>query len=194
VQRSTRNSATTSPSGSGSGASGPITGGPCASGAAGATAIRVTWIDGDGTAYVQYDVDGTPSHSATVGAYGYEIGFSPTFTDPYLGAGGVALDDDDFIDMQLSTVGVSSIRTATLSMLGRSFDVDTDGSFTWESLIDSGATPTDYVSNVAPYIWYSADITSAVDANDASLLIRIEAGPSSDSLVINQLELCLVAS
>jgi hypothetical protein len=78
-------------------------------------------------------------------------------------------------------------------MLGRSFDVDTDGSFNWQTLLDTGTTATDFVSNVAPYVWYSADITSAVDAGDANLLIRIKAGPSSDSLVINQLELCLVA-
>ena len=160
----------------------------------GATAVRVTWTDGNGTAYPSYDVDGTPAHSATVNAYGYEIGFTATYTDQFLAVGGVALDDDDFIDMQLSTVGVTNIASATLSIYGRSFDVDTDGSFNWQTFLDTGTTATDFVSNGVPYAWYSADITSAVDANDANTLIRVKAGPSSDSLVVSQIELCLVAS
>ena len=73
-------------------ASGPITGGPCISGAPGATAYRIRWANGNGTAYVMYEVDGLPDHSRDMaGAYGYEIGFSPTFTDMFLGDGGVRL-------------------------------------------------------------------------------------------------------
>ena len=174
---------------------GIITGGPCSSGSPGATAYRVTWADGGGTAYVMYDVNGLPDHSRDhTDAYGYEIGFTPSFVDPFLGAGGVALDDDDFIDIELSTVGVSAIASATLSIFGRSYNVDTSGSFNWQTFVDTGSAPTDLVSNVAPYAWYSADMTSALAPGDYGALIRIKAGPSSDSLVVNQIELCLQAN
>ena len=111
-----------------------------------------------------------------------------------LGAGGVALDDSDFIDIELSTVGVTTITSATLSIFGRSYDVDTSGSFNWQTFVDTGSAPTDLVSNVAPYAWYSADMTSALAPGDDGALIRIKAGPSSDSLVVNQIELCVQAN
>jgi hypothetical protein len=172
-----------------------ITGGPCRSGAAGAAAYRVHWANGGGTAYAVYDVDGFPDHSRDhAEAYGYQIGFSASWVDPFLGAGGVGLDDSDFIDLEISTVGVSSITSATLSILGRSYDTTASGSFNWQTFVDTGETPTDLVSNVAPYVWYSADMTSALAPNDSGALIRIKAGPSSDSLVVNTIELCVEAN
>ena len=88
---------------------GVITGGPCVSGAAGATAYRIRWTNGGGTATVAYEVNGlpdkTPDHT---GAYGYQIGFTPSYVDPYLAQGGLQLDGSDFVDIDLSTEGVTS--------------------------------------------------------------------------------------
>src|SRR5688500_162990 len=42
---------------------GPITGGPCLSGQAGATAFRVRWVNGGGRATVQYETHGLPDKS-----------------------------------------------------------------------------------------------------------------------------------
>ena len=177
------------------GPTGPITGGPCISGSAGATAFRIKWVNGGGTATVSYEVDGLPDKSRwKAGAYGYSIGFSPSFVDPFLGDGGLQLDSSDFVDIELSTVGLSTIRSATLAIYGRSFNTTASGSFDWMTFTDSGSTPIDFVSNVAPYRWYAYDATSAFRAGDGGVLLRIKAGPSSDALVVNRIELCMDAS
>lgn len=181
-------------SGSGSGSSGVITGGPCLSGHPGAAAFRITWLGSGGTAHVQYNVNGFPDHTDSAGAYGYTIPFTPSFVDPYLGDGGVQLDGSDFIDLQFSTVGVSSITTAMLSIRGRSYNTTAPGSFNWQTLYDVGETDDMFVSNSAPYQWYSADITSALQTNVSGLRLRIKSGPLSDALVVNQIELCLQAN
>ena len=49
------------------------------------------------------------------------------------------------------------------------------------------------VSNVAPYQWYSADMTTEISPGNSNFLLRIKSGPNSDSLVVNRIELCLVA-
>ena len=54
-----------------------------------------------------------------MGAYGYNIGFTPMFVDPFLGAGGLQLDSSDFIDIELSTKGVNQIKSATLALYER---------------------------------------------------------------------------
>jgi hypothetical protein len=173
---------------------GIITGGPCISGAAGATAYRVRWANGGGTAYPVYEVNGLPDHSRDhTGAYGYQIGFTASWVDPFLGDGGVQLDDSDFIDIELSTAGVSSISSATLSIYGRSYNTTASGSFNWQTFDGVGSTPDNFVSNVAPYQWYSADMTTEISPGDNGVLLRIKAGPNSDSLVVNRIELCLVA-
>ena len=175
---------------------GIITGGPCASGATGATAIRVHWIDAAGTAEVQYDAFGLPDHARDkVTAYSAsgQTGFTPEFVDPYLGDGGLLLDGSDFVDIALSGSGLGAVDHATLALYGRSFSVDTDGSFAWRSFSDSGASATDFVSNVPPYRWYAADIGNTVAAGDANVLVRVKAGPSSGALVVNRLEICLAA-
>jgi len=173
---------------------GPITGGPCSSGAAGATAIRIEFIDAAGTADVQWLVEGDPDRSNdTAGTYGYTIPFTPSYVDQFLAQGGVALDDSDFIDIGMSTVGLTSITSATLSLYGRSYDVSTNGSFNWQTFDDTGQTATDFVSNVPPYQWYSTDMTTGIAPGEPNVLVRIKAGPSSNSLVVNQVEICVVA-
>ena len=172
-----------------------LTGGPCVSGATGATAIRIGWVDGGGQAMVQYDVEGLPDTSKDMAdAYGYQIGFTPQYVDPYLAQGGVAIDSSDFIDIAMTTAGISSITSATLSIYGRSYDTTASGSFNWQTFDGTNATPVDFVSNSAPYQWYSADMTTEIGSGENNVLVRIKAGPSSGALVVNQVEICMVAN
>ena len=71
----------------------PITGGPCISGARGRDRVSHP-LGGNGagsTAYPVYEVNGLPDHSRDhAGAYGYQIGFTPSFVDPFLGDGGLS--------------------------------------------------------------------------------------------------------
>jgi hypothetical protein len=175
--------------------SGVISGGPCLSGAPGATAYRIRWANGGSTTYPVYETNGLPDHSRDhTGAYGYQIGFTPSYVDMFLGAGGLQLDGSDFVDIEITTAGVSHITSATLAIYGRSYNTTTSGSFNWQTFVGTGSSPTNSVSNTAPYVWYSADMTSEIAPNDASTLIRIKAGPSSGSLVVNRIELCMQAS
>ena len=89
--------------------------------------------------------------------------------------------------------GSRTSRAPRISIYGRSFDVDTNGSFNWQTFVGTGETATDFVSNSAPYQWYSADMTTEITAGDSGVLIRIKAGPSSDSLVVNRIELCILS-
>jgi hypothetical protein len=185
--------ADTSPADTGSVTS-VINGGPCLSGAAGQAAYRVHWIDAGGQAQVVYEVNGLPDKSRDhTGTYGYQIGFTSEFGDPFLGPGGDTLDPSDFIDIELSTLGVSSISKATLAIYGRSYDTSTNGSFEWQSFTDVGAAPIDLMSNVTPYAWYTADLGMAIAPDDGNVLLRVKAGPSSDSLVVNRLEICIAS-
>jgi hypothetical protein len=173
---------------------GVLSGGPCASGAAGATAYRVRWVDAGGAAQVSYEVDGLPDKSRDhAGAYGYQIGFVPPYVDPFLAQGGLGLGADDFIDLEMSTVGVAEITNATLAVYGRSYSVDTNGSFNWQTFDGTGSSPIDLVSNVPPYAWYKTDMTTEIRPGDANVLVRVKAGPSSGALVVNRLEICMVA-
>jgi hypothetical protein len=174
---------------------GPVTGGPCLSGATGATALRVRWANGGGTATPVNEVFGLPDGSRQkVGAYGYQIGFTPSFVDPYLGQGGLQLDGSDFVDLELSTVGLSAIRSATLALYGRSFNTTTSGSFSWQTFEGTGATATSSFPNSAPYTWSAGDMTTEISPGDNRVLIRIKAGGASGSLVVHRIELCLDAS
>ncbi|MFN0249138.1 MAG: hypothetical protein ACKV2T_19800 [Kofleriaceae bacterium] len=177
---------------------GPIDGGPCLSGAAGQTAYRVRWAGGSSgassTAYPVYEVNGLPDESRDkVGAYGYSIGYVPRFEDVFLAQGGLVLDSSNFVDIELSTVGLASIQSITLSVYGRSFNTTTSGSFQWQTFEDVGAAPTNLVSNSAPYEWYSADATGMMSAGNGGVLLRIKAGPSSGVLVVNRIEICMQA-
>lgn len=178
------------------GPTGPITGGPCVSGASGATAIRVRFYNGGGKPTVAYDVWGLPNKTRQkVGVYGYTIPYTvPGWADPYLGEGGLQLDSSNFIDIELSTVGLSSITSATLSLYGRSYSTGTSGSFNWQTFKGTGATPSNSMSNVTPYRWSNGTATAAFVPGDGGVLLRIKAGPSSNSLVVNKIELCMEAS
>jgi len=176
---------------------GVLTGGPCLSGTPGATAYRIRWAgNGSGsTAYPVYETNGLPDHSRDhTGAYGYQIGYSPTFEDVFLAQGGLRLDGSNFVDIQLTTVGLSTISKATLAIYGRSFHTTTSGSFHWQTFDGVGAAPNNLVSNSAPYQWYSADMTTEISPGDNGVLVRIKAGPSSGVLVVNRIEICMTAT
>jgi hypothetical protein len=176
---------------------GPITGGPCISGHAGATAYRIRWAgNGSGsTAYPVYEMNGLPDHSRDhAGAYGYQIGFTPRWDDPFLGVGGLVLDGSSFVDLELTTAGLSSISNATLSIFGRSFNTTASGGFSWQTFDGVGQTPSNFVSNSAPYQWYSADMTTEISPGDNGVLIRIKAAGGSGSLIVNRIELCFTAT
>jgi hypothetical protein len=174
---------------------GPITGGPCVSGAPGATAYRIRWAGSGGTAYVMYEVHAMPDTSRfRAGAYGYTIPFTPQYVDTALAQGGLLLNSSSFVDIELSTVGIASISAARLSIYGRSYNTTTSGSFNWQTFDGVGASPTNLVSNSAPYQWYTADMTTELSPGDNGVLIRIKAGPSSNSLAVNKIEICLQAS
>ena len=103
------------------------------------------------------------------------------------------MDGSDFIDIELSTVGIAQISNATLAIYGRSYNTTASGSFNWQTFDGTGSTDTDFVSNVAPYQWYTADMTTEISPGDDGVYLRIKSGPSSDALVVNRIELCLVA-
>lgn len=175
--------------------SGPITGGPCSQGGAGETAYRIRWSNGGGSAYVVYEVHAMPDESRfRAGAYGYTIPFTPQYVDTALAQGGLLLNSSDFVDIELSTVGIASITSARLAIYGRSYNTTTSGSFNWQTFEGVGAAPTNLVSNSAPYAWYSADMTSEISPGDNGVLIRIKAGPSSGSLAVNRIEICMQAT
>lgn len=173
-------------------ATGTITGGPCKSGGSGATALRAHWTNGGGSATVSIDVHGLPDKTRRkVSVNGYSIGFSPQYVDPFLDIGGVQLDGSDFIDIEISTVGVHHLANVTLALFGRSYSTGSSGSFNWQTFTGTGSTATNYVSNGTPYRWYPADATTEVAPDDGRILIRVKAGGGSGSLVVNGLELCI---
>ncbi len=99
-----------------------------------------------------------------------------------------------FFDIELSTIGLSTIRNVTIAVYGRSYNTTTSGSFTWMSFDGSGASPYGGVSNSAPYEWYGANATAAFAPGNGGVLLRLEAGGPSNNLVVNKVEICFDAS
>ena len=176
-----------------SGGSGVVTGGPCVSGATGATAIRVRWVNAGGSAQVQYEKFGLPDTSPSrVSVAAMSFSYTPPFGDTGLGDGGLILEGSAFIDFEISTEGVGAVDVATLSMRGRSYSTGSSGSFSWQSHTGIGNTPTNFVAN-SWYEWYSYEIGGAIAPNDGAIRLRVKPGPSSGALVVNQMEICLIA-
>ncbi|MBI5548770.1 MAG: hypothetical protein HY901_33225 [Deltaproteobacteria bacterium] len=170
--------------------------GPCISGASGPIAVRFAWAGSwsGSTAHVVYETNGLPDTSRwKAGAYSTSFSYTPTFEDIYLGEGGLALEGNNFMDVELSTLGLSTLRRVTLAIYGRSYNTTASGSFEWQTIQGMNAAPTDLVSNSAPYEWYAADATTEFAAGDDGVLLRIRPGPSSDALIVNRVELCFDA-
>ena len=169
--------------------------GGCISGATGNYAARFRWA-GNGPssrAYVQYDLNNFPDASRwKAGAYSRgAVGYQPVFTDTFLGVGGLEMGGTVFMDVELSTARLSTIRKVSLAILGRSFNTTAGGSFSWQSFDDTGATPSGFVSNVAPYRWYVADATAAFRPGNAGVLLRISPGGPSGTLIVSRVEICI---
>jgi hypothetical protein len=171
-------------------------GGGCISGATGTHVVRFRWegtVSGE-RATVDYEENTLPDTTRwRVSAAAMSFDYVPTFADPFLGEGGLDLEGTAFIDVELSTGGLAAVESATLAIYGRSFDTTSSGSFSWQSFADTGETPSGFVSNVAPYRWYLADATTALPAGDDGTLLRIRAGPPSDALIVNRVEICFDA-
>lgn len=177
---------------------GPPSGG-CVSGATGTHVARFRWngSSSGSTAWISYEENNLPDTSRwRAGAYSRgSIGsYTPTWQDPFLGEGGVELGGTVFFDVELSTMGLSSIRNVTIAIYGRSYNTTTSGSFTWMTFDGSGASPYGGVANSAPYEWYGANATSAFTPGNDGVLLRLEAGGPSNSLVVNTVEICFDAS
>ena len=174
---------------------GPPAGG-CISGATGTHVVRFTW-DGSSpgsTAYVRYDANTLPDTARwRVTANSRSIGYRPVFTDTFLGEGGLDLHGTGFIDVELSTAGLTGVRNVTLAIYGRSFNTTSAGSFSWQTFSGTGAAPYNSVHNSAPYEWYGADATAALPAGDDGVLLRIKPGPGSNALIVRRVEICFDA-
>jgi hypothetical protein len=143
---------------------------------------------------VSYELNNLPDTNWHVGAYSQSIGYTPVFTDTFLGEGGLDLEGTVFIDVELSTIGLSSIKNVTLSIYGRSFNTTTSGSFSWQTFKGTGASPYGGVANSAPYQWYGANATAAFTPGDGGILLRIKAAGPSNALVVNRVEVCFDAT
>lgn len=171
------------------------TGGGCISGATGTHAVRFEWTGSGSTAYVRYELNQLPDTSRwRVTSASTSIGYTPRYGDTFLGDGGLVLEGTAFIDVELSTSGLSSLRNVTLAIRGRSYNTTASGSFSWQTFEGMAATAPGSVYNSAPYQWYGADATPEFSAGDSGILLRIRAGPPSGSLIVNRVEICFDAS
>ena len=119
--------------------------------------------------------------------------FSTSFVDAGNG-GGLELSGGNWILIRYSVAGLTVIQRATLSIFGRSYATAASGSFEgWTPLHGTSIGAQNSVSNAWPYRWYSIDFTGRVLPGDppASTGIRLYARGGSNSLVINQVELCI---
>lgn len=171
---------------------------PCISGARGTHVARIRWTGSApmSRASVSYEANTLPDRTRwRAGAYsrGAIGSYTPTFTDTFLGEGGLELGSTNFIDIELSTAGLGAISNVTVALYGRSFNTVSSGSYAWMSFDGAGATPSGSVFNSAPYQWYPANATTAFRAGNAGVLFRFwPQGPSS-SLIVNRIELCFDA-
>ena len=179
------------PDGASDATTGVVTGGPCASGATGATLVRVRFDDVGGAAEVVYEADGTPDHSGLVGVYGYMPGFTPPYYDD-IGGGGLRLDSNDFIDLSASTAAITNLQSATLSIYGSG--IGGASGFGWQSPQGTGMTTTSFVGVTLPYTWYSADVTAALQVGISHALLRIKTLASQNGIIVAKLELCVAAT
>ena len=171
-------------------------GGGCVSGAVGTHVARFRWTgSGSGSrATVNYEANNLPDRSRwRVTANSRSIGYTPVYTDTFLAEGGLDLEGTVFIDVELSTAGLTSLSGVTLAVYGRSFNTTTSGSFAWQTFSGRGAAPSGLVANSAPYQWYRADATTEFVPGDNGVLLRITAGPPSGALVVSRVEVCFNA-
>jgi hypothetical protein len=164
---------------------------------------RPPCLAGAGWAAFRFKYDG--STSARLQAFGLPdssnweaVPGRPASFDDALHGGGLNIGGGNFILIRFSLVGLTTINSATLSVYGRSYSTGSSGSFEGWSPIHSPSikSPVNSVSNAWPYRWTSVDYTANVVVGDPPGLtgIRLYAGPSSSTLIINTVELCIDGS
>lgn len=169
--------------------------GGCIAGDVGTHAARFSWNGTEGsTANVVYELNNLPTTSRwRAGAFSRAgVGYRSNYTDTFLAVGGLEMTSTVFMDVELSTAGLSTIRHVTVALLGRSFNTTASGGFSWQTFDGTGATANNFVSNSAPYQWYRADATMAFRPGNAGVLLRI--APTQTSLVVKRVEICFDAS
>lgn len=173
---------------------GSVTGGPCTSGAKGATALRVRYEPGDAgnavpvvEAFGLADDAGFFDVSTFVGVGGHE----PTFAEATLGTGGIALDQTNGVDVKMSLQNLPPIHAVTLALLARSNTPNVSSSFQWSGGHGSGKSPPGSVGATATNVWVQADATRELGAVDFHDVLRITAGPPSNTLIVQRIELCI---
>lgn len=133
---------------------------------------------------MSYEVTGLPDGSGfKVGAYSStSFTYTPVYGDPFLGEGGLALDSGVFIDIDFSMTGISSIKSATLSLYGRSYATSSSGSFDWNTFDGAGSSGT--ISNVPPYHWDGTSVISgaSIDVIESTGALSSAIAPLSVSL------------
>lgn len=169
----------------------------CVSGAVGTHVVRFRWngSTSGSTAWVSYEANTLPDTSLwRVTAASASFGYTPVYTDTFLAEGGLELSGTVFVDVELSTVGLTSLGAVTIALYGRSYATTTSGSFRWQTFDGTGATPSGSMANSAPYEWYLGDATAAFSPGDGAIRLRLRAGPPSSSVVVNRVEICFDAS
>ncbi|HEX7604197.1 MAG TPA: hypothetical protein VF316_21410 [Polyangiaceae bacterium] len=168
----------------------PLLGPPCTHGAG-----WIAWkFHYNGSTSASTDVYSLPDSSNWEAVPAYPN--STSWADALHG-GGIDMASGNWILIRFSLVGLTQIKSATLSMYGRSYDTTTSGSFeAWSPIYGSIFAPQNSISNAWPYQWKSVDYTANVNVGDTPGLtgIRFKAGPSSNDLIINTVELCIDGS
>jgi hypothetical protein len=172
--------------------------GVCTSGASGNLALRFQWKEANSKAYVyDYERDDLPGNNQSVSfvrVYSTSsLNYTPFFVDDDTGAGGVELTSDNFMDIRLSTEGLTEIRNVSIAILGRSFNYSFNGSFSWQSFIGNGAAPSGSIRNTTPYKWTVVSAPNSLIVGQRQTLLRIRSGPPSNQLVVNKVEICFDA-
>jgi hypothetical protein len=119
--------------------------------------------------------------------------YSTSFADSIHG-GGIDIGGGNWLLIRFSVANMNQIKGATLSVYGRSYNVTTSGSFDgWSPIYGDVKSQTNSHSNAWPYQWVSVDYSANVKIGDPPGLtgIRLYAGPNSNDLVINTVELCI---
>ena len=168
----------------------PLLGPPCTHGAG-----WIAWkFHYNGSTSASTDVYSLPDSSNWEAVPAYPN--STSWADAIHG-GGIDMASGNWILIRFSLVGLTQIKSATLSMYGRSYNTTTSGSFeAWSPIYGSIFAPQNSISNAWPYQWKSVDYTANVNIGDSPGLtgIRFKAGPSSNDLIINTVELCIDGS
>ena len=171
--------------------------GGCVSGAVGTHVARFRWngTTSGSTAWLSYEANTLPDSGRwRAGAYSSNFSYRPVWGDPFLGEGGLDMGGTVFMDVELSTAGLSSIRNVTIAIYGRSYSTGSSGSFSWQTFDGVGASPSGSIANSAPYQWYRANATAAFAPGNDGVLLRIRPEGPSNRLVVNRVEICLDAS